>query len=92
MGATVIQHFMFRRGCVWKCEHVRRTPCRFSPPGALSAPKGEWQHTEATPSGAAPTSPREGVFRHKRRVGEVLLNIDVLSSLPSTDDVITVLP
>ena len=21
-------HFMFRRGCVWKCEHVRRTPCR----------------------------------------------------------------
>ena len=34
----------------------------------LAAPKGEWPYTEATPSGAAPTSPPEGVFRHKRRM------------------------
>ena len=48
-----------------KCEHLRGTPCR-SPPGALSAPKGDWPYTEATPSGAAPTCPPEGVFQHKR--------------------------
>ena len=45
--------------CVWKYEHVRWTPCRFFPPGALSELKGEWPYTEATPSGAAPTSPLE---------------------------------
>ena len=33
MGVLVLRHYMFRRGCVWKCEHVRWTPCRFSPPG-----------------------------------------------------------
>ena len=27
-GRNCNPHFMFRRGCVWKCEHVRRTPCR----------------------------------------------------------------
>ena len=32
----------------------------------LAAPKGEWPYTEETPSGAAPTNPPEGVFRHKR--------------------------
>ena len=32
----------------------------------LAVPKGEWPYTEATPSGAAPTCPPEGVFRHKR--------------------------
>ena len=74
IGATVSQHYMFRRGFVWKCEHVRWTPCRFSPPGALSAPKGEWPYTEATPSGAAPTSPPKGVFRHKRRMELVELS------------------
>ena len=45
-----------------------------SPPSALSAPKGEWPYTEATPNGAAPTSPPEGVFRHKR-----LMELDELS-------------
>ena len=30
--------------------------------------KGGWPYTEETPSGAAPTSPPEGVFRHKRRM------------------------
>ena len=40
----------------------------------LAAPKGEWPYTEATPSGAAPTSPPEGVFRHKR-----LMELDELS-------------
>ena len=61
---------------MWKCKHLRRTPCRFSAPGALSAPKGEWPYTEATPSGAAPTvtSPPEGVFRHKRRMELVELS------------------
>ena len=44
----------------------------------LSAPKGEWPYTEATPSGAAPTSPPEGVFRHKRRMelDELLVPLD----------------
>ena len=37
-----------------------------APKGGLSAPKGEWPYTETMPSGAAPTSPPEGVFRHKR--------------------------
>ena len=60
--------------CVWKCEHLQWTPCRCSPPGALSAPKGEWPYTEATPSGAAPTSPPEGVFRHKGRMELVELS------------------
>ena len=32
----------------------------------LAAPKGGWPYTEETPSRAAPTSPPEGVFRHKR--------------------------
>ena len=32
----------------------------------LAAPKEEWQYTKETPSGATPTSPPEGVFRHKR--------------------------
>ena len=32
----------------------------------LAAPKEEWPYTEATQSGAAPTSQPEGVFRHKR--------------------------
>ena len=32
----------------------------------LAAPKGEWPYNEAMPSGAAPTSPPEGVFRQKR--------------------------
>ena len=74
MGATVIRTTCSEGGCVWKCEHLRRTPCRFSPPGALSAPKGGWPYTEATPSGAAPTSPPEGVFRHKRRMELVELS------------------
>ena len=50
------------------------TQCWFSPQGALTAPKGEWPYTEATPSGAAPTCPPEGVFRHKRRMELVELS------------------
>ena len=34
----------------------------------LAAPKGEWPYTEETPSGAAPTSPPEEVFRRTRRM------------------------
>ena len=55
-------------------RYVRRRGGGGSPPGALSAPKGEWPYTEATPSGAAPTSPPEGVFRHKRRMELVELS------------------
>ena len=66
MGVLVLKHYMFRRGFVWKCEHVLWTPCFFSPLGDASGAEGEWPYTEATPSGAAPTSPPEGVFRHKR--------------------------
>ena len=40
----------------------------------LAAPKGGWPYTEETSSGAAPTSPPEGVFRHKR-----LMELDELS-------------
>ena len=38
----------------------------------LAAPKGP--HTKETPSGAAPTSPPEGMIRHKR-----LMELDELS-------------
>ena len=45
-------------------------PCRFSPPGdnaaTLTAPKGESLYTKDTTSGAAPTSPPEGVLRSIR--------------------------
>ena len=57
-----------------KYEHVRWTPCRFSPPGDASGAEGGVADTEDTPSGAAPTSPPEGVFRHKR-----LMELDELS-------------
>ena len=40
----------------------------------LAAPKGGWPYTEETPSRAAPTSPPEGVFRHKRRMELVELS------------------
>ena len=42
----------------------------------LAARKGGWMYTEdsETPSGAAPTTPPEGVFRHKR-----LMELDELS-------------
>ena len=40
----------------------------------LAAPKGERSYTEETPSGAAPTSPPKGVFRHRR-----LMELDELS-------------
>ena len=46
----------------------------FSRRATLAAPKGEWPYTEETPSGAAPTSPPEGVHRHKR-----LMELDELS-------------
>ena len=62
MGVLVLKHYMFRRECMWKCEHVRWTPCRFSPQGDASGAKGEGLYTEETPSGAAPTSPPKRVF------------------------------
>ena len=63
-----------REWCFPARRYVRRRGSGGSPPGALSAPKGEWPYTEATPSGAAPTSPPEGVFRHKRRMELVELS------------------
>ena len=79
-GRNCNPHFWFRRGYfveVRACaigflqvfpagRYERRRGSGGSPPGALSAPKGEWPYSEATPSGAAPTSPPEGVFRHKQ--------------------------
>ena len=87
-GRNCNPHFRFRRGYfveVRACaigflqvfpagRYERRRGSGGSPPGALSAPKGEWPYTEATPSGAAPTSPPEGVFRHKRRMELVELS------------------
>ena len=40
MGVLVLKYYIFRRGCVWKCEHVRWTPCRFFPPGDASGAEG----------------------------------------------------
>ena len=54
-GRNCNPYFWFRRGYLWKCEHVRMDFCRYfsagryerrrgsggSPPGALSVPKGE---------------------------------------------------
>ena len=57
-----------REWCFPARRYVRRRGSGGSLPGALSAPKGEWPYIEATPSAAAPTSPPEGVFRHKRRM------------------------
>ena len=73
MGATVIRTSCSEGdvcGSASMCEWIF---CRFSPPGALSVPKGEWPYTEATTREAAQTSPPEqpgpeGVFRHKRRM------------------------
>ena len=74
MGVLLLKYYMFRRECVWKYEHVRWTPCRVSPPGDASGAEGGVEYTKATPSGAAPTSPPEGVFRHKRRMELVELS------------------
>ena len=40
MGVLIPKHYMFRRGCVWKCEHVRWTPCRFFQLGDASGAEG----------------------------------------------------
>ena len=44
MGATVIQHYVFEGGCLWKCEHVRWTPCMFPAGRAVSAEGGMAVH------------------------------------------------
>ena len=54
-----------------RCDRPR---AGFPRHATLAAPKGEWLYTEETPSGAAPTSPPEGVFRHMR-----LMELDELS-------------
>ena len=40
----------------------------FPRPATRVAPKGESLYTEETPSGTAPTSPPEGMFRRTRRM------------------------
>ena len=40
MGVLKLKSYTFRRGGVWKYEHVQWTPCRFSPPGDASGAKG----------------------------------------------------
>jgi hypothetical protein len=52
------------KGCVWKYGHlaVQSTPCRFSPPGVACCAEGGMADFRTMTSGAAPTSPPEGVF------------------------------
>ena len=74
-GRNCNPHYMFRRGmCVevrtW-CDGPHEGDPRLA---TLAAPKGGWPYTEATTSGAAPTSPPEGVFLHKRRMELVELS------------------
>ncbi len=55
-------------GCV--CGNTSMSaldPCRFPRLALLAAPKGEVAVSDSTTSGAAPTSPPEGVFRRTRR-------------------------
>ena len=68
MGALKLKYYMFRRGYVWKYEHVCWTPCKFSPPGDASGAEGGWpgRTLRRRQVVSAPTSPPEGVFRHKR--------------------------
>ena len=83
MGATVIRTSGSAGAILWKCEHVRMDFCRCFPRRALRTPKGgevvphraRYQRRRGSgrtprrrPCGAAPTSPPEGVFRHKRRM------------------------
>ena len=59
------------------CVEVRACamdPMQVFPAGRAVSAEGGWPYTEATPSGAAPTSPPEGVFRHKRRMELVELS------------------
>ena len=55
-------------------------PMQVFPAGRAVSAEGEWPYTEATPSGPAPTSPPEGVFRHKR-----LMELDELSGRTKAD-------
>ena len=68
-GRNCNPHFWFRRGLFVEVRACANGFFAGFPRRAtLAAPKGELPYTEATPSGAAPTSPPEGVFRHKRRM------------------------
>ena len=48
------------------CDQVQVTTMRFPDRATLSAPKGDRLIHKMRPSGAAPTSPPEGVLRHMR--------------------------
>ena len=89
MGATVIRTSGSEGAILWKCEHVRMDFCRCSPTGrTTSAERGvvvphraRYQRRRESgrtprrqPCRAAPTSPPEGVFRHKRRMELVELS------------------
>ena len=88
-GRNCNPHFWFRRGYLWKCEHVQMDFCRCFPAGRATSAEGgvvfphraRYQRRRGSdrapsrrPCGAAPTSPPEGVFRHKR-----LMELDELS-------------
>ncbi len=49
---------------VWICDQVQVTTMRFPDRATLSAPKWDRPIHEMRPSGAAPTSPPEGVLQH----------------------------
>ena len=51
-----------------------KDPMLVIPAGCSISAEGRIAYTEATPSEAAPTSPPEGVFRHKRRMELVELS------------------
>ena len=67
MGALVLKFYPLLRGCVCGNTSMCDGPHAGFPRRATRAAlKGEWPYTKEMPSGAAPTSPPEGVFRHKR--------------------------
>ena len=74
MGATVIRTSGSEGGVCGNTSMCDGPHAGFPRRATLAAPKKGWPCTEETPSGAAPTSPPEGVFRHKR-----LMELDELS-------------
>jgi len=88
-GRNCNPHFWFRRGYLWKCEHVRMDFCRCSlhrahyqrRRGVVVPHRARYQRRRWSGRAprrrqceAAPTSPPEGVFRHKRRMELVELS------------------
>ncbi len=73
--AFVLQYYHLRRRCMGTCEiwAVQGTNQGFSTPGVACGAKGGTADFRPTTSGAAQTSPPEGVFRHILRSIDELL-------------------